>query len=86
MYKIIVLTLALMLGSLSFSVAAVHAEGMADVTLILKKLRSSMGSMSDFDELEKAGMSPADVNLMRRAMKQKIKQMTNDAVDLIRAL
>jgi len=86
MSKVIVLTVALMLASLSFTVPVVQAEGMADVQLILKKLRSSMTSMSDFDELEKAGMEAADVDRMRRAMKRKIKQMTDDAVDLIRAL
>lgn len=65
---------------------AVAEDGMGKVQLILKKLRSSMASMKDFDELEQAGMSKKDVDRMRRAMEQKIKQMTDEAVDLIRAL
>ena len=63
------------------------AEGnMGQVQLILKKLRSSMANMKDFDELEEAGMDKADVDRLRKAMKGKIKQMTSDAVDLIRVL
>ncbi|MDQ6988596.1 MAG: hypothetical protein Q9M19_01845 [Mariprofundaceae bacterium] len=73
-------------GSLGFSVPAAHADGMGDVKLVLKKLRESMSSMKDFDALEDAGMDKADVSRLRRAMKSKIKQMTSDAVDLIRAL
>ncbi len=66
---------------------AYAAEGnMAQVQLILKKLRSSMENMKDFDELEKAGMEKRDVDRLRKAMKGKIKQMTSDAVDLIRVL
>jgi len=52
----------------------------------LKKMRSSMSSLKDLDELEKVGMSKRDVDRMRRAMNQKIKQMTDQAVDLIIAL
>ncbi|MCF6208611.1 MAG: hypothetical protein L3J61_04405 [Ghiorsea sp.] len=62
------------------------AADMAQVRLILKKLRSSMASMKDFDELEAAGMDKADVDRLRKAMKGKIKQMTTDAVELITAL
>lgn len=65
---------------------AFAADGMAQVQLILKKLRSSLVSLKDFDELEAAGMDKADVNRMRRAMEQKIKQMTGDAVTLIKAI
>ncbi len=67
-------------------VYAADADGMAKVRLILKKLRSSMASMKDFDELEAAGMDKKDVDKLRRAMKAKIKQMTTDAVELISAL
>jgi hypothetical protein len=72
----------------TYSVTSVHAEenNMTQVRLILKKLRGSMASMKDFDELEDIGMDKADVNRMRRAMKLKIKQMTSDAVELITAL
>lgn len=62
------------------------ADNMAQVRLILKKLRGSMASMKDFDDLEAAGMDKADVNKLRRAMKSKIQQMTKDAVELITAL
>jgi hypothetical protein len=71
-----------------FSVPTVSAAGdsMAQVRLILKKLRSSMASMKDFDELEDAGMDKEDVDRLRNAMTAKIKQMTTDAVDLISGL
>ena len=77
-----------MLGS-SYALipTASAADGnMAQVQLILKKLRSSMANMKDFDELEEAGMDKKDVDRLRKAMKGKIKQMTSDAVDLIRVL
>jgi len=73
-------------GSIHFSIPVAQADGMDQVKLVLKKLRDSMTSMKDFDALEDAGMDREDVNRLRRAMKAKIKQMTNDAVDLIRAL
>ncbi len=66
---------------------AYAADGnMAQVQLILKKLKSSMENMKDFDELEKAGMDKRDVDRLRNAMRAKIRQMTSDAVDLIRVL
>jgi len=75
------------LMSLHYAAAeAANQDGMAKVQLILKKMRSSMSSLKDLDELEKAGMSKRDVDRMRRAMNQKIKQMTDHAVDLILAL
>ena len=74
-------------GSLFLSApSAVAADNMGQVQLILKKLRSSLVSLKDFDELEEAGMDKADVDRMRRAMQQKIKQMTGDAVSLIKAI
>ncbi len=60
--------------------------GMHQVQLVMKKLRASMSSMKDFDELEAAGMSKKDVDRMRRAMSQKIEKLTSEAIDLIRAL
>ena len=45
-----------------------------------------MANMKDFDDLEAAGMDKSDVDRLRNAMKGKIKQMTSDAVDLIRVL
>ncbi len=68
------------------SQASAADANMAQVQLILKKLRSSMANMKDFDELEAAGMDKKDVDRLRNAMKGKIKQMTSDAVDLIRVL
>jgi hypothetical protein len=62
------------------------ADSMVQVRLILKKLRGSMASMKDFDELEAAGMDKVDVDKLRNAMKGKVKQMTADAVELITAL
>jgi len=71
--------------SMSIQYPSVQAAGeMGKIQLILKKLRTSMSSMKDFDELEKAGMSKKDVDRMRRAMTQKIEQLTDDAVRSIR--
>lgn len=61
-------------------------KSMANVQMMIKKLRDSMLSMKDLDALEDAGMDKADVDKMRRAMKQKIQQMTSDAVEVIRKL
>jgi len=66
--------------------AAEAIDGMKRLNLILKKLRDAMGSMKDFDELEKAGLSKKDVDRMRRAMNDKIKQMMEDAIYAIRSL
>jgi len=66
---------------------AVAAESpMAKIQLILKKLRGSMTSMKDFDELEQAGMPKKDVDRMRRAMSHKIQQLTDEAIASIQAL
>jgi len=75
--------------ALTFSYTELHAEekdSIGQVQLIMKKLRASMSSMKDFDELESAGMSKDDVDRMRRAMTQKIEKLTQEAVGLIRAL
>jgi len=66
--------------------AADTASGMKRVTLIIKKLRDAMGSMKDFDELEKAGLRKKDVDRMRRAMDTKIQQMMEDAIYAIRSI
>ena len=66
--------------------AAEAGDGMNRLNLILKKLRDAMGSMKDFDELEKAGLSKKDVDRMRRAMNDKIRQMMEDAIYAIRSL
>ncbi|WP_227819352.1 hypothetical protein [Mariprofundus micogutta] len=64
--------------------AAEAVDGMKRLKLIIRKLRDAMGSMKDFDELEKAGLSKKDVNRMRRAMEDKINQMMEDAIYAIR--
>jgi len=61
-------------------------NNMKRVTIIIKKLRNAMGSMKDFDDLERAGLAKKDVDRMRRAMKDKIQQMMEDAIYAIRAL
>lgn len=96
MQKTLILAVALIIGLTTVSVErgvqfiptahAAEEGGMEQVRLVLKKLRGSMASMKDFDELENAGMDKRDVDRMRAAMKRKIKQMTADAVDLITAL
>lgn len=68
------------------AVAAEQATEMERIQLILKKLRSTMASMKDFDELEAAGMPKSQVNRMRKAMEQKVQQLTDDAVESIRGL
>jgi len=80
-------------GSYSLSSLGYHqlhatetTDGMKRLNLILKKLRDAMGSMKDFDELEKAGLSKKDVNRMRSAMQLKIQQMMEDAIYAIRSL
>jgi len=65
---------------------AAEDAGMDKVSLLLKKLRASMASMKDLDELENAGMTKKDVDRMRRAMEQKIQQLTNEAIASIHAL
>ncbi len=65
---------------------AAEENGMAKIQLILKKLRASMTSMKDFDDLEKAGMPKRDVDRLRRAMSQKIKQLTDEAIASIHDL
>ncbi|WP_238701380.1 hypothetical protein [Mariprofundus erugo] len=62
------------------------ADYMKRLNLIIKKLRDAMGSMKDFDELEKAGLNKRDVDRMRHAMEEKINQMMEDAIYAIRNL
>ncbi|MDQ7001614.1 MAG: hypothetical protein Q9N02_02855 [Ghiorsea sp.] len=89
-FALIILTAApvLSLSTMHWQYAKVSAaeSSMASIKLILKKLRGSLSSMKDFDELEAVGMSKVDVDRMRRAMGQKIKQLTNEAVSSIQAL
>jgi len=77
--------------SVSFGYQQAHAatdsiDGMKRLNLILKKLRDARGSMKDFDELEKAGLNKKDVDRMRSAMEDKIRQMMEDAIYAIRSL
>ncbi|WP_236075408.1 hypothetical protein [Mariprofundus sp. EBB-1] len=83
----------LSISTTSFGYQQAQAAGAADadtgmkrVTLIIKKLRDAMGSMKDFDELEKAGLQKKDVDRMRRAMDSKIQQMMEDAIYAIRSI
>ena len=66
--------------------AATSLDNMKRLNLIIRKLRDAMGSMKDFDELEKAGLAKRDVDRMRNAMREKIKQMMEDAIYAIRNL
>jgi len=81
-----VLSTASLLGYQQVQAAESASNGMKRVTLIIRKLREAMGSMKDFDELEKAGLRKKDVDRMRRAMNAKIQQMMEDAIYAIRAL
>jgi hypothetical protein len=66
--------------------AAAADDKMAQITLIIKKLRESMASLKDLDALEKAGMPKKDVDRMRRALKEKNQQMINEAIAEIQSL
>ncbi len=69
--------------------APVHGAeetGFAKVQLMLKKLRESMASLKDLDELEKAGMSKKDVDRMRRALKAKIEELIDETIASIQEL
>lgn len=89
-FALVVLISAPMLSSGSvqwqYSLAVAEENSMVKIQLILKKLRGSMTSMKDFDELETAGMPKKDVDRMRRAMSHKIKQLTDEAISSIRTL
>lgn len=61
-------------------------DKMAQITLIIKKLRESMANLKDLDALEKAGMPKQDVDRMRRALEQKNQEMINQAIAEIRSL
>ena len=89
------LALALgMLGGAEAIVAPLQAQEsalssdaqMRRVQLLLKKLRESMQSLNDLDDLEKAGMPKKDVDRMRRALKAKIQEMINETIASIREL
>ncbi|MDQ6990945.1 MAG: hypothetical protein Q9M11_04355 [Mariprofundaceae bacterium] len=66
--------------------SAQAANSMAEIQLILNKLRMSMSSMKDFDELEKAGMPKKDVDRMRRGLIEKIRKLTKEAISSIRKI
>lgn len=66
--------------------APAGSDKMAQITLIIKKLRESMASLKDLDALEKAGMPKKDVDRMRRALEQKNQEMINQAIAEIRSL
>jgi len=89
-FALVVLISAPVFSSTSLQLQYTHAmaeeNSMAKIQLILKKLRGSMTSMKDFDELEKAGMPKKDVDRMRRAMTHKIQQLTDEAISSIRSL
>jgi len=73
------------LVSLALAVSAAAAE-MKDVRLLIQKLRDSMAALSELDELERAGMSHADVERMRKALKRKIQQMIDETIQTIQEL
>jgi hypothetical protein len=66
--------------------AAAADDKMAQITLIIKKLRESMASLKDLDALEQAGMPKKDVDRMRKALEQKNQEMINEAIAEIQSL
>jgi len=66
---------------------AVAADGdLQRVQLVIKKLRDSLSGMKELDELEKSGMPKREVDVMRRALQEKINQLQSQALQDIRAL
>lgn len=59
---------------------------LAELKTILAKLRESMASMKELDDLEQVGMPASEVDLMRQALKQKINEMTSEALLSIKRL
>ena len=67
--------------------AGVSADAqMRRIQILLKKLRESMQSLKDLDDLERAGMPKRDVDRMRRALRQKIQEMIDETIASIREL
>jgi hypothetical protein len=66
--------------------ATASGDKMAQITLIIRKLRESMASLKDLDALEKAGMPKKDVDRMRQALEQKNQEMINEAIAEIQSL
>jgi hypothetical protein len=61
-------------------------NSMHRVRIILNKLRESLATMGDFDQLEQAGMRKADVDRLRAAMQSKIQMLQEEALLSIRQL
>ncbi len=61
-------------------------EDMREMRLLMQKLRNLLASSKDIDDLEKMGLSRADANRMRRALKSKISAMTSDVIAAINRL
>jgi hypothetical protein len=73
-------------ASIPVADAAAADDKMAQITLIIKKLRESMASLKDLDALEQAGMPKKDVDRMRKALEQKNQEMINEAIAEIQSL
>jgi len=54
--------------------------------VMIAKLRELIFNIKDIDELEKIGLSKADAELMRVALKEKIKQTQYETISIIRSL
>lgn len=61
-------------------------QTMEKISVINKKLIQMAESNKDLDALEQEGLSKADVNRMRRAMRHKVRQLTDENIQLIKAL
>ena len=61
-------------------------EDIREMRLLMQKLRNLLASAKDIDDLEKSGLSRADANRMRRALKSKISAMTSDVIAAINRL
>jgi len=60
--------------------------GLQSMKVMIAKLRELIFNIKDIDELEKIGLSHADAELMRLALKEKIKQTQYETISIIRSL
>lgn len=69
-----------------YSAAMDSQSQVGELKMALAKLRVSMSSMKDLDELEQIGMPLSEVNIMRHALREKIKEMTSAVLISIQQL
>lgn len=61
-------------------------DGYQSIKIMIAKLRKLIFNIKDIDALEKIGLSHADAELMRLALREKIKQTQVETINIIRSL